>query len=85
MDHPPLPRYKMFVFGFFGSFRASEAEEMKGRLEAFVMSAVTSFPVPPTELLKFVEYPFTVRAVQQSNLLSSIQRPPLYHVPIVPL
>ena len=33
---------------------------MKSKLEAFVMSAVTSFPVPPTELLKFVEYPFTV-------------------------
>ncbi len=38
----------------------NQVAEMRDKLEAFSMSAVTSFPVPPTELLKFVEYPFTV-------------------------
>ena len=61
MDHPPLPSYrKMFGFGFFGSARPNQVEEMKSKLEALAMAAVTSFPIPPTELLKFVEYPFTV-------------------------
>lgn len=50
----------MFGFSFFGSTKPDQAEEMRKKLEAFSMSAVTSFPVPPTELLKFVEYPFTV-------------------------
>ena len=63
MRHPELPSYKKlfgFGFGLFGSTKPSQVEEMKRTLESFAMSAVTSFPVPPTELLKFVEYPFTV-------------------------
>jgi hypothetical protein len=61
MDYPPLPSYrKMFGFSFFGSTKPSQAEEMRKHLEGFAMSAVTSFEVSPTELLKFVEYPFTV-------------------------
>lgn len=61
MNYPLLPTYKrLFGFGFFGSVTQNQVEEMKSKLEAFVMNAVTSFPVPPTELLKFVEYPFTV-------------------------
>lgn len=63
MRHPELPSYKKlfgFGFGLFGSTKPSQIEEMKRNLESFAMSAVTSFPVPPTELLKFVEYPFTV-------------------------
>lgn len=62
MDHPLLPSYKRFFgFSLFGStIKLSELTEMKTLLEAFVMSAVSSFSIPPTELLKFVEYPFTV-------------------------
>ena len=33
---------------------------MQGKLEEMLMTVVQKFEVPPMELLKFVEYPFTV-------------------------
>ena len=62
MNYPPLPNFKK-LFGIFGKVKVSQLEEMKNNLEDFTMTAVTSFPIPPTELLKFVEYPFTVSAI----------------------
>ena len=38
-------------------------EEMQGKLEEMLMTIVQKFEVPPMELLKFVEYPFTVSSV----------------------
>ena len=35
-------------------------EEMQRKLEEMLMTVVQKFEVPPMELLKFVEYPFTV-------------------------
>ena len=35
-------------------------EELQGKLEELLMTIVQRFDVPPMELLKFVEYPFTV-------------------------
>ena len=77
MDHPPLPGFKrLFGFGLFGSTKPSQIEEMRKNLEGFIMGAVTSWTVPPTELLKFVEYPFTV------SHTSPFPSPPLPSFPL---
>ena len=40
--------------------KKAQLEEMQGKLEEMLMTVVQKFEVPPMELLKFVEYPFTV-------------------------
>ncbi len=61
MDHPTLPGYrKLFGFSLFMGVKENQAAEMKEKLEAFLIKTITHFPVPPTELLMFIEYPFTV-------------------------
>ena len=40
--------------------KKGDLEEMQGKLEEMLMTVVQKFEVPPMELLKFVEYPFTV-------------------------
>ena len=42
-------------------------EEMQHKLEGMLMTVVQKFEGPPMELLKFVEYPFTVSGVGISN------------------
>jgi len=41
--------------------KENQAAEMRDKLEAFLIKSIKCFPVPPTELLNFVEYPYTVR------------------------
>ena len=48
------------LFARFSRPKKSQMEEMQGKLEELLMTIVHKFDVPPMELLKFVEYPFTV-------------------------
>ena len=41
---------------------------MQRKLEEMLMTVVQKFEVPPMELLKFVEYPFTVSIYMYSAL-----------------
>ena len=48
------------LFSRFGRPKKGQMEEMQAKLEELLMTIVQKFEVPPMELLKFVEYPFTV-------------------------
>ena len=48
------------VLGFFSQPKKSELVEMQKTLEHFLMTVVKNCPVAPTELFKFLGYPFSV-------------------------
>ncbi len=48
------------VLGFFAKLKKGELMETQGVLEGMLMAVVQNCPVAPTELFKFLEYPFCV-------------------------
>ena len=50
---------------------------MQHKLEEMLMTVVQKFEVPPMELLKFVEYPFTVSIHVHVYMYSALEHCPL--------
>ena len=51
---------KKLLGGYFGTPKKEDIVEMQEKFEKLLRAVLREFPVPPTPLLKFLGYPFTV-------------------------
>ena len=48
------------LFGYLGPPKREQLVEMQSKFEVMLQTLLQKFQIPPKEMLKFVDYPFTV-------------------------